>query len=164
LQFLDIVVRWPGQEHDSRIFANSRLKLRLDTGQLDGRLVGDSGYPSLRYLLTPFLNPATPAEERYNRCQILTLNPVERTFGVWKRRFPCLTKRRPNELTTTVMIIIACAVLHNIAVLQEDQLPDDDEEEADADLQALHVPVDPVQAVPGEGLAVRNALVNQLFT
>ena len=62
------------------------------------------------------------------------------------------------------MIIIACAVLHNIAVLQEDQLPDDDEEEADADLQALHVPVDPLQAVPGEGLAVRNALVNQLFT
>jgi len=30
-----------------------------------GHLVGDGGYASLPYLLIPYRNPATPAEERF---------------------------------------------------------------------------------------------------
>ena len=44
LNFLDVVVQKPGPTHDSRIFANSRLKLNLDEGTLIGQLLGDAGY------------------------------------------------------------------------------------------------------------------------
>ncbi|CAH2097209.1 unnamed protein product [Euphydryas editha] len=51
---------------------------------------GDIGYPCLRYLMTPFLNPNTAALETYNRAQISTRNTIERCFGVLKKRYPCL--------------------------------------------------------------------------
>lgn len=41
---------------------------------------------------------------------------MERLFGVWKRRFPCLQIGLATKLSTTANIIVACAVLHNIAV------------------------------------------------
>jgi hypothetical protein len=44
----DVVARWPGSTHDSRIFSNSRLKSRFENGELSGLLLGDSGYPCLK--------------------------------------------------------------------------------------------------------------------
>ncbi|XP_046404087.1 putative nuclease HARBI1 [Ischnura elegans] len=64
LEILDIVCRWPGSTHDARIFHNSRLRLHFDRDEVSGLLLGDSGYPPLRYLYTPVRNPATPAERR----------------------------------------------------------------------------------------------------
>jgi hypothetical protein len=77
--------------HDSTIFTNSRLYARFEMGQIrDGYLLGDGGYPSKPYLLTPLVAPNLRAEMKYNSAQIRTRNPVERAFGVLKRRFPCL--------------------------------------------------------------------------
>jgi len=53
---------------------------------------------------------------RYNYCQIRTRGTVERTFGIWKRRFPCLNHIR-TKLNTSLIIIVATAVLHNITRL-----------------------------------------------
>jgi hypothetical protein len=44
----DIVARWPGSTHDSRIFDNSSLHAKLENNNLHGILLGDSGYPCLR--------------------------------------------------------------------------------------------------------------------
>jgi nuclease HARBI1 len=44
----DIVSRWPGSTHDSRIFMNSRVKQRFENSEIDGILLGDSGYPCTR--------------------------------------------------------------------------------------------------------------------
>lgn len=33
LKFIDIVARWPGSAHDATIFANSRLKVKMETGE-----------------------------------------------------------------------------------------------------------------------------------
>lgn len=33
LKFIDVVARWPGSAHDSTIFANSRVKARMDAGE-----------------------------------------------------------------------------------------------------------------------------------
>jgi nuclease HARBI1 len=44
----DIVARWPGSTHDSRIFSNSLLHANLESNNLHGILLGDSGYPCLR--------------------------------------------------------------------------------------------------------------------
>ena len=62
----NIVARWPGSTHDSRIFENSNIADKLRDGALDGILVGDSGYACRAYLLTPILKPKNAGEVRYN--------------------------------------------------------------------------------------------------
>lgn len=37
------------------------------------------------------LNPITNVENTFNESQIRTRNPIERSYGVWKRRFPILS-------------------------------------------------------------------------
>ncbi|CAG9137453.1 unnamed protein product [Plutella xylostella] len=70
------------------------------------------------------LHPATPSEEQYNRCHIKTRNAVERCFGLWKQRFRCLLRGLYGNIETARMAIVACAVLHNIAIdMREDLFP-----------------------------------------
>ena len=61
---------WPGAMHDSRIFSNSTIKTKFDDRDIDGLLLGDSGYPTLSYLLTPIQNPTTAMQRTFNRQQI----------------------------------------------------------------------------------------------
>ena len=63
----NVVARWPGSTHDSRILQSSRIGQLFESGQLQGILLGDSGYALRPWLMTPFLNPNTPAEKAYNR-------------------------------------------------------------------------------------------------
>lgn len=57
-------------------------------------LLGDSGYALTRYMMTPLPESTnfTRAEKLYQEAQIRTRNVVERAFGIWKRRFPILSK------------------------------------------------------------------------
>ena len=87
----DLVVRWPGSTHDSRIFNNSTLKSKFVNSEIDGVLLGDSGYASLPYLFVPIPNPTTTAQTNYNRAQIRGRGCVERAFGIAKQRFRCLS-------------------------------------------------------------------------
>nr|CAD7451597.1 unnamed protein product [Timema bartmani] len=63
-----IVTRWPGSVHDSRIFDNSSGKARLEDGRLQGKLLGNNGYPQLIYLFTPILDQLVRilGHRRYN--------------------------------------------------------------------------------------------------
>ncbi|XP_041461904.1 putative nuclease HARBI1 isoform X2 [Lytechinus variegatus] len=97
----NIVARWPGSTHDSRIFSEW--------------LLGDSGYPCLPFLLTPLLNPLGRPQVRYNSAHKRGRCVIERTFGRWKRRFPCLNDLRV-KVDTTFTIIVACSVLWNISL------------------------------------------------
>uniref|UniRef100_A0A1Y1MXP7 Putative nuclease HARBI1 n=1 Tax=Photinus pyralis TaxID=7054 RepID=A0A1Y1MXP7_PHOPY len=120
---MDIVARWPGSCHDSHIFANSLIKRRFEAGEFgESVLLGDSGYPLLNYLMTPIGNPQTPAEERYNGAHISSRTVVERTFGIYKRRFPVLSLGLRCKVHFAQEIIVATAVLHNIAILHKDEI------------------------------------------
>lgn len=133
LKIRDVVCRWPGSTHDSTIFNNSRIKARMENGEFGNSvLVGDSGYAIRRYLLTPLRNPETRAEQLYNESQIRTRNPVERLYGVLKRRFPVLAIGIRLKVEKVEAIVVACAILHNIACeMGEPQLDvDNDIEEA----------------------------------
>uniref|UniRef100_A0A1I8NJZ2 Putative nuclease HARBI1 n=1 Tax=Musca domestica TaxID=7370 RepID=A0A1I8NJZ2_MUSDO len=124
LMFHDLVARWPGSAHDSNIFQNSRLKFRFEEGHFQNYvLLGDSGYKQCKYMMTPLLNPCTGPEALYNESQIRTRNTIERCFGVWKRRFPVLSMGLRLATPTKMSVIVACAVLHNIAIIEKD-LPD----------------------------------------
>lgn len=131
LKFLNIICSWPGSVHDSRILDNSRVCQLLEEGNYDGYLLGDSEYPCRKYLLTPVLSPTTENERRYNVAHMKTWNAIQRTFGVWKCRFAILNKEMRTKLPTTKKIIMACAILHNIARDHNIPLPDVGEEHFD---------------------------------
>lgn len=127
LKFTNIVANWPGSAHDARIFNESLLCERLQSGIHRGFLLGDSGYPCRSYLLTPIGNPSTDKQSRYNTSHVRTRNTIERAFGILKRRFAVLSIPVRTKLDTTKKIIMSCAVLHNIAIdrrLPLEDLPD----------------------------------------
>jgi len=63
MEFTDIVARWYGSAHDSRIFDNSWIKDKIESKTVPGLLLGDSGYACTQFLMTPLLNPVTSAEK-----------------------------------------------------------------------------------------------------
>lgn len=89
--FSFIYFRWPGSNHDQSIFNFSQLKIRLEDGEFGNSvLLGDAGYSCKNYLLTPLANAVSPAEIKYQKAFVQTRLIVERTIGVWKRRFPAI--------------------------------------------------------------------------
>ncbi|KAL2077820.1 hypothetical protein ACEWY4_027324 [Coilia grayii] len=120
--FTDIVARWPGSTHDAYVWANSALCQVAEGGGFGGCwLLGDSGYPLRPYLLTPFQQPNTAAEARYNRVHIATRAIVERAIGRWKQRFRCLSKTAGGvqlHPTKCCAVAVVTALLHNMAVRQ----------------------------------------------
>ena len=161
MEFFDITARYAGSTHDSTIFRSSRVYAKLSAGQVQGALLADSAYPSSRFVFTPLLNLQNEADERYNAAHKRARNIIERTFGIWKRRFPCLKKGLGNNLPTVSSIIVACAVLHNISLQVHDQLPVDEGIEI---LVEEPVPADPAPPQPLECIAAREALTQRHFT
>ncbi|XP_037565627.2 putative nuclease HARBI1 [Dermacentor silvarum] len=125
LQFFDVVSSWPGSVHDSRIFDNSRARVLYETKRVPGLLLGDAGYACMPFLMTPMADSGRPnsPESRYQAAQIRTRNTVERAFGVWKRRFPCLDMGLQHLAERSAVVTTACAALHNLAVLRQDPEP-----------------------------------------
>ena len=124
LRIQSIVARWPGSAHDSIIYQNSRVQARFENGEFgDFLLLGDSGYAISRHLLTPLRAVHNQAEDLYNESLIRTRNTVERCFGVLKRRFPVLAMGIRVKITTVQSIIVATAVLHNIALFHGVRMP-----------------------------------------
>nr|CAI5836611.1 unnamed protein product [Callosobruchus analis] len=124
-KILNLVARWPGSSHDMTIFNNSSLRRHFDEGIYPNcLLLGDNGYAVKPYLLTPLLNPDSHAERLYE-AHIRTRNVVERTIGIWKRRFPILAYGCRLKLSTTLIIIVATAVVYNICKQNGEPDPDD---------------------------------------
>ncbi|XP_064628013.1 putative nuclease HARBI1 [Lineus longissimus] len=135
LCFTNVVSRWYGSAHDSRIFEESRLCQRFRAGELQGILLGDPAYTCTRYMLTPVREPRNVAERNYIQAQRRTRGVIERAFGVWKRRFQAVG--RGNTLRCSLQhnmaIIIATACLHTLAIRRNDPLPDDYHGDANTD-------------------------------
>lgn len=117
--------------------------------------MGDRGYPLTKYLMTPYPDPDTPSQSRFNAALSKCRVRIEMTFGVIKSRFNCLRGLRvsPERACET---ITACVVLHNIATIRKERTP--------------HVPlmapdvVDPITLDQPSGVAIRQAITNQFFT
>lgn len=86
MTIIDLVARWPGSTHDARILRESALYQDFEAERVNGLLLGDSGYPLKRWLMTPLIAPRTAQEHNYNRKHTSTRNIVERCIGVLKRR------------------------------------------------------------------------------
>lgn len=89
--YIHICFRWPGSSHDQMILNFSKLQAELECGKYGhSYLLGDSGYACKKYMITPLSNPRTTNEMNFNRALVSTRQIVERTIGIWKRRFPIL--------------------------------------------------------------------------
>ena len=116
----NIVARWPGSTHHSRIFENSMIADKLREGTIDSILVGDSGYACRSYLMTPILKPKNSGEVRFNTAHRGTRCVFERCFGLLKRRFPCMHLGMHTALANTLVIIVTTAILHNFALMHRE--------------------------------------------
>ncbi|CAG2219630.1 HARBI1 [Mytilus edulis] len=130
-KFTNIVARWPGSVHDSHIMRCSQISEHLEQAHKcveDGLILGDSGYACRSFLMTPYIRPTEPYRERFNTAHTRTRCCIERTFGWWKKRFYCLhaeLRLQPEKVCTLIM---ACAVLHNLAIEMREPMEDPDDE------------------------------------
>ncbi|RXN21895.1 nuclease HARBI1 [Labeo rohita] len=133
----NVEAKWPGSVHDSRIFRESGLCTLFERGAYDGILLGDRGYACRQYFMTPFPDPNPGPQTRYNAALARTRARIEMTFGQLKGRFQCLKSLRvaPDRACD---IIVACAVLHNIATIRKERTPVV-EVQPDDDLQPVHL-------------------------
>ncbi|XP_011860215.1 PREDICTED: putative nuclease HARBI1, partial [Vollenhovia emeryi] len=166
-EIIDIVARWPGSVHDSTIFQNSNLRMLFETNHFHNcLLLGDSAYPAKPYLFTPLLNPEGRAQQLYNESHIRTRTIVEHTFGIWKRRFPILAFGSRLKISTVMTIIIASAVLHNIARRRGEDIPppvDDENLHILENIANNNVNPHFQNEAGNAGLLARNILINEYF-
>ncbi len=92
------------------------------TGEIDGFLLGDRGYPCQPTLMTPYPEPEPGPQQRFNVAHCRTRARVEMTIGLLKARFQCLRHLRVTP-ERACDIIAACVVLHNIAIIRGEQHP-----------------------------------------
>nr|CAI5841467.1 unnamed protein product [Callosobruchus analis] len=165
LKINNIVARWPGSVHDATIFNHSRLRTRFEAGEFGNSvMLGDGGYPLTQYLLTPLANPDTQPHSLYNESHIRTRNCIERTNGVWKRRFPALCYGLHCKTETNLAIIVATAVLHNIALTMHDEIPPSPEGINDEELNYLidQGQIPQINLMHGND-SLRSTIVNNYF-
>ncbi|XP_052223937.1 putative nuclease HARBI1 [Dreissena polymorpha] len=74
--FVDVVAKWPGSVHDSRIFRESAIRQRFERGEINGLLLGDSGYGCKRYLMTPYQNTDSPCKLILSVSSVVVVTPV----------------------------------------------------------------------------------------
>jgi len=63
-------------------------------------------------------NPESRSEQTYNVKHKSTRRLIECAYGIMKERFPCLNHLRLSPVRAC-KTVIACAVLHNIATLDD---------------------------------------------
>lgn len=132
--FINVSAKWPGSVHDARILRCSPLFAAFEGNQppLDGIILGDSGYMVRSWLMTPLLNPRTPAERRYNFAHSSTRATIERGIGVAKQRWRCLRNGLRLQPKKASRVINVCFMLHNRArLLKLPPPPDSDSDEDD---------------------------------
>ncbi|GFW90076.1 putative nuclease HARBI1 [Trichonephila clavipes] len=157
LSIRNIVVRWPRSTHDSTVFDQSYLRAHVETEVPSSyHLLGDSGYPLRSYLMTPFLNSVGAGQVRYNAAHARARNVVERQYGVWKKRFSCIDTPFRCSLETAQTVIVATAVLHNLALSLGDYEDDDSRPLQQDDTMVNH-------SQEHGGIAKRNAIVANFF-
>ena len=125
MRFTNVYAGWPSSVHDARIFRNSTLYNRCEPNYNylfpeETYLVGDKAYPLKMWLMTPYRSERQllPREVAFNKKLSATRSVIERSFALLKGRFRRL-KYLDMDVKYISATIVACCVLHNIC-LNED--------------------------------------------
>ncbi|KAK1271827.1 hypothetical protein QJS04_geneDACA012701 [Acorus gramineus] len=125
--FTYVMAGWEGTAHDSRILSETiRDPAKKFPLPPPGKYyLVDAGYTNKRGFIAPYRNVrywlgdyrgrATPQnkEEVFNQLHSSLRNVIERTFGVWKARFPILKRMASYPFDIQVRIVPATMAIHN---------------------------------------------------
>lgn len=117
-----------GSTHDANVLRRSDIWTFMNNGAeekfpQDTHLVGDKAYPCLPQLMTPYKDNGhlTNQQKNFNFLLSRTRSTVERSFNLLQKRW-----RRLKDLLDVLCLrwipkyIVACCVLHNICIMQDD--------------------------------------------
>ncbi|KAK5648074.1 hypothetical protein RI129_002966 [Pyrocoelia pectoralis] len=129
-KFLDVYCGEPGSMHDARLLRKSNIyKTIHDNPNVIGDkiVIGDTAYPNLNWLVTPFKDYGnlTNDHKQFNYKLSATRVVVENALGLLKGRFRRLRKLDNIDNNMCSKIIMGTCVLHNICVDEKDFIDTD---------------------------------------
>ncbi|KAK5648096.1 hypothetical protein RI129_002988 [Pyrocoelia pectoralis] len=158
-RFIDVFIGMPGRMHDARVFRQSDLFEQLSNAENpllppNMHLLGDSAYPLMTNLMTPFRDNGHLTREQsiYNIKLSSIRSIIERAFGLLKGKFRRLQYLDVSHLDMGNSMIAAACVIHNFLI---DRHEVNFENEAPVD-EAMHIPNDDRNDVPNEDLLAVN--------
>lgn len=100
---------------------------------LDFFVLGDSAYPLMPCLMTPFRDNGhlTAAQRKFNKKMNSCRVSIEHTFGVLKQRFRQLYHCKLQGHERLCSFIKACCILHNLADVDDLQMLGNEENVGD---------------------------------
>ncbi|KAM0951876.1 putative harbinger transposase-derived nuclease domain-containing protein [Dioscorea sansibarensis] len=132
LRFLDIVTGWPGSMTISRLLKcsgfyklcesggrlNGSVKLSSEGKEIREFIVGDTAYPLLSWLMTPYegklLSPTmTNFNEKHKAARLLAGRALAQLKGSWRILHKVMWRPDKHKLPS---IILVCCLLHNIII------------------------------------------------
>lgn len=113
----------PGSTHDATVLRSSDLFQNSDVKiPADFYLLGDSAFPILDWLITPFRDCGnlTLEQKRFNKAHSQCRQVIERAFGMLKCRFRRLLRFDISDITLLVDSVLSACVLHNLCLFEND--------------------------------------------
>ena len=146
MRFTYVLAGWEGSAHDGRVYEDAVA--RGFCSPAEGKYyLADAGYANRGMLLSPYRGvryhlreigaagrrPRTK-EELFNLRHSSLRNVVERTFGVFKRRWRIFDRPHEFSIKTQVKLVYGLVAIHNYIsqhypVTEDIDLPEEEEEE-----------------------------------
>lgn len=89
-------------------------------------ILGDSAYPRLPWLLTPYAGTnLSPVQARFNFAHSSQRIIIEHAFGQLKGRFRLLSEQLDVATCSVEQIAVACCTLHNFCLKEKELFPEE---------------------------------------
>jgi len=128
MKFIDVFTGICGSVHDARVWRLSDIKNMIDHDveryfPHHGHLLADSAYSLSYYMLTPYRDNGhlNDMQHNYNTKLSKTRVTIERTFGILKGQFRKLKYVYMYNTEMIPLVVLACCILHNICIDNEDE-------------------------------------------
>jgi hypothetical protein len=123
----NIVTVFAGSWHDARVFRNSSLKPFMDS-QRRFLLAADSAYLISRNVMKPYPEKQSGrAEKKFNQMLSgIRTESTENVYAMMKQIFPALRMGLRMKPSACSKAVIGMAVFHNLSILLNDPVPEDD--------------------------------------
>lgn len=119
-----------GSVHDARVLAQSPLRQLLRSPHTyfpnNTHIIGDAAYTLQTHVMVPFRDNGhlTRRQQNFNFRLSSTRMVIERAFGLMKVSFRILLDCLPlTDIRKIPEFVVACCVLHNICMTQNDFFP-----------------------------------------
>lgn len=176
-RFLDVSSGWPGCTKPEDVLKKSKLfsgiedskeylngpSFELNSGNsIPQYILGDSCYPLLPWLLTPFSDKnkkLSSSEAAFNEVHSRGIELVETAFAKVKKRWKLVGKIWKEQCVEVFpFVIVACCLLHNFLIKCSEVLPEENAEAGCKERKFLEFNGDDTES----GKGIRDALASHL--